>query len=176
MNTEDQNQDFAKLQQLLKLKRYEQPHPRYFNDFSSKVLARIRAGKTGDRYEPFENLVTQTPWLNRFWRSMERQPAFAGAVAAIACVLMVAGVFWSEGNPGQNAVFVPQAPDGGAKSGLGNDPAATPALANNFAGTPKLVSSTNLPALLNGPNLFEHLVPGLPGHAPMHPVPVTFQK
>ena len=40
MNAEPEN--FDQLCRLLKLKRHESPPPRYFNDFSSQVIARIR--------------------------------------------------------------------------------------------------------------------------------------
>jgi hypothetical protein len=153
MNTEDQNQDFEKLQHLLKLKRYETPPPRYFNDFSGQVTSRIRAGGTGARYEAFENIVTQTPWLSRLWHSLERQPALSGAVAAIVCGLVVAGVFLMEQTT--PPAFNPLALDQG--NAAGND-LATASLGNNFAAAvPQLVSSTNTAALLTGPNLFQNL-------------------
>ncbi len=47
MSAENQDQDFEKLQRLLKLKRHESPPPRFFNDFSGQVTARIRAGDVG---------------------------------------------------------------------------------------------------------------------------------
>ena len=47
MNAEPEK-DFEPLRQLLKLKRHEQPPPRYFNDFSSQVIARIKLNPRGD--------------------------------------------------------------------------------------------------------------------------------
>ncbi len=166
MNTEDQNQDFAKLQHLLKLKRYETPPPRYFNDFSGQVTARIRAGKTGGRYETFENIVIQTPWLSRLWHKLERQPALSGAVAAIACGLMVAGVFLFETTtPPPNLGNGFLAEGQGSAQGDNSSPAAS--LGNNFAATaPQLVSSTSISTLLTGTNLFDRM-PAL------QPVPVS---
>jgi hypothetical protein len=152
MNTEDQNQDFEKLQRLLKLKRYEQPHPRYFNDFSSQVVSRIRAGKAGSRFESAENVA---PWLRRLWRFIETQPALSGAVATAACGVMVASVFFMEQSTPQEINFpAVGAPDGAGH--LQNDFAAT-ALGNNLAVAPLLVSSTNTAALLTGPNLFDRM-------------------
>lgn len=156
MNTEDQSQDFEKLQHLLKLKRYETPPPRYFNDFSGQVTARIRAGRSGGRYDSFENIVTQTPWLSRLWHKLERQPALSGAMAAIVCGLAVAGVFLMEQTTPANLDFMA----GGQGSLAGNDSSSSPLLGNNFAAgaaAPQLVSSTNVSAMLTGPNLFQNL-------------------
>jgi hypothetical protein len=167
MKTEEPNQDFEKLQHLLKLKHYENPPPRYFNDFSGHVLSRIRAGKTGARYDSFENIVSQTPWLSRLWYRLERQPALSGAVAVVLCGFMMAGVFLMEQTTPQNLNFMAV----GETPGAGSD-FATASLGNSFAVAPQLASSTNTAALLLGPNLFEQIVPGLPGR-PMQPVPAA---
>ena len=143
MNAEDQNQDFEKLQHLLKLKRYEQPHPRYFNDFSSQVVSRIRAGGTGARFEPVNNLISRTPWLLRFWRTIETQPAVSGGLAVLACGLMVASVFFLEKTTPPRLDFATL----GEGTGAPDDSATSAALGNNLSGAPALVSSTNLGAI-----------------------------
>lgn len=97
--SEHQNQDFEKLQRLLKLKRYEQPHPRYFNELSGQVTARLRAGATS-RLDNFEEAVAQTPWLRRLWQTIEGRPALSGMVAAGMCGLLLLGGFLT-GDPGQ---------------------------------------------------------------------------
>ena len=160
MNTEDQNQNFEKLQRLLKLKRYELPPPRYFGDFSGQVVSRIRAGRTGARYESFENIISQSAWLNRLWRKLERQPALSGAVTAIVCGLMVAGVFLMEQTTPEKPDFLAVGEGKDAPNGF----ATGDALGNNFAGAPPLVSSTNLGTIRslfdNGPTIQPALVNG----------------
>jgi hypothetical protein len=97
MNAEPEN--FDQLCRLLKLKQHESPPPRYFNDFSVQVLSRIRAGTPGGRFESFEDIVSQSPWVRRFWRAIEHRPAVSGLFTAAACGLLVAGVFMSTNAP-----------------------------------------------------------------------------
>jgi hypothetical protein len=157
MNSEEQSQDFEKLQRLLKLKRYEQPPPRYFNDLSTRVIAHIRSDTSVNRFERADNLISRTPWLRRIWRKLESQPALSGVVATVACALMVAGVFFMEETTPQNHfTVVPGGVDAGdnATAGLLPD--------NNLTAASALpaVYSTNL---LPGVNLFEQTGPGHPG-------------
>ena len=76
MSAENQDQDFEKLQRMLKLKRHEQPPPRFFNNFSTIVTARIRAGETDKKIETFEDVVSQAPWLYRIWMAIEGAGCF----------------------------------------------------------------------------------------------------
>ena len=94
MSAENQDQDFEKLQQLLKLKRHETPPPRFFNDFSFQVTARIRAGEGARKIEDFEDIVAQAPWLHRLWKAIEGKPAVSGLFAAAVCGVLVAGIFY----------------------------------------------------------------------------------
>jgi hypothetical protein len=148
MNTEDQNQDFTALGRLLKLKRYEQPPPRYFNDFSSQVVARIRAGKRGARFESLNDIVSQTPWLQRLWHALESRPALSGVLAAAACGLMVAAVFLT-GSTSQPLDALAIGNTGNAVEPANRLGTAAPAElpGNNLAGAPQLASSTNLGAI-----------------------------
>jgi len=75
--------DFGKLVQLLKVKRYEQPPPRFFSDFSSQVLARL---EDGDQASEPESSFGR--WLSQF--GLSPVPAFACAL--IACGLVLYGV------------------------------------------------------------------------------------
>ena len=53
----ENTENFDQLRRLLKLKRYEQPPPRYFNEFSGLVIARIRAGERVGDLSLVERLV-----------------------------------------------------------------------------------------------------------------------
>ena len=158
MNSEEQSQDFEKLQRLLKLKRYEQPPPRYFNDFSARVIGHIRADTSVKRFHTADDFISRTPWLRRLWRKLENQPALSGALATVACGLMVAGVFFMEETPPQNVTFNPA----GEQSGADRKFATVPALESNFGSAAALPSaySTNVSPLPTGLNLFEQMGPG----------------
>ena len=70
--------NFDSLQKVLRLKRHEQPPPRYFNEFSGRVISRIEAGDG------------RASWWERF--GFDLRPAFAAGVGIVACVLVVYGV------------------------------------------------------------------------------------
>ena len=146
MSTENQSQDFEKLQRLLKLKRHELPPPRFFNDFSGKVTDRIRAGDVG-RLESFQDVIGQTPWLQRIWQVLEGKPLVSGAFAAAGCGLMLAGLFLT----GKVPNTLPALAGGGNKP----EPLPQPSLfATNQVGMPTLASSTNPAVVLPGGSLF----------------------
>jgi len=96
MNMSQDSQDFESLRRLLALKRHEQPPPGYFNDFSSQVVARIKAGDRGDE-SPLERLFWEAPWLQRLWAALETKPVMAGAFGAAVCALLIVGVVYSGG-------------------------------------------------------------------------------
>ncbi len=141
--SENQNQDFAKLQQLLKLKRYEQPHPRYFNELSGQVTARLRAGETA-RLDTFEEAMTQTPWLQRLWAMIEGRPALSGLVMAGVCGLVLVGGFLA-GKPMQPGLAANE-----PEKKLTDDPTNQSLLATTAAGTATFSSSTNPTAVSPG--------------------------
>jgi hypothetical protein len=93
MNSDQEN--FEQLRRLLALKRYELPPPRYFNEFSSQVIARIRAGERGESSSVLESFFGETSWLQRLWGALESRPAFAGAFGATMCGLLLAGIVYS---------------------------------------------------------------------------------
>jgi len=86
--SENEN-NFETLRQLLALKRHEIPPPGYFEDFSSSIIARIRAGETAQKM----------PWLLRFLQILESRPAYPAALASSLCVLLLFGIVSVEQNP-----------------------------------------------------------------------------
>ncbi len=90
MNPEQDN--FADLRRLLALKRHEQPPPGYFDQFSSRVIARIQAG---ERLED-ASLLDRLPWLERLWRALETKPVFAGAFGVTVCGLLASGLIMTD--------------------------------------------------------------------------------
>jgi hypothetical protein len=94
MNENEPN--FESLRRLLALKRHEMPPPRYFDGFSSQVIARIRAGEAGTPASLLEHLFGQIPWLLKLLQASEMKPVFAGAYAFSLCLLLVAGVIFAE--------------------------------------------------------------------------------
>jgi hypothetical protein len=103
------NQEFESLRRLLALKRHEQPPPGYFNDFSSQVIARIRAGERVDE-GGFDRMFWEAPWLQRLWAAIETKPIMAGAFGAAVCALLVGGVLYSDRTEVPTSVAGPAGP------------------------------------------------------------------
>ena len=93
MNSENDN--FDQIQRMLKLKRYESPPPRYFNDFSSQIINRIRAGELGHQ-AAMDRSAWQATWFQRFLSAFANRPGLSGAFAAAICAVFVGGVLYSE--------------------------------------------------------------------------------
>jgi len=79
--------NFDALRKLLGLKRYEQPPPRYFETFSSRVMARIEAGEV------------RLSWWEKF--GFDLRPALAAVMGMMACGLVVYGVATAGGDEEQ---------------------------------------------------------------------------
>lgn len=149
--SKNQNQDFEKLQQLLKLKRYEQPHPRYFNELSGQVTARLRAGETA-RLDTFKEAMTQSPWLQRLWAAIEGRPALSGIVVAGVCGVVLVGGFLA-GKPIQPGLAAIQPEE------KQSDTTNQSLLATTTSGTATFSSSTNPTAIM--PNSLFNISPNL---------------
>jgi len=76
----DQN-DSEQLRRLLALKRYEIPPPRYFNEFSGRVIAGLT--------EPRRESMT---WLQRLGFDFDLQPAMMCGVGILVCGLLSFGI------------------------------------------------------------------------------------
>lgn len=162
MSAENQDQDFAELQRLLKLKRHEQPPPRYFKDFSGQVTTRIRAGDVG-KLETFEDVVTQTPWVQRIWQSFVGQPAFSGIAAAAVCGLIMAGIFVADNRPKELPTFM------GNQAAVPKQSPQPALLANDGQGAVLFANGTNpSPVLPATPSLFSN-----PGYTPGQALPAS---
>ncbi len=80
MNPEPQ--DTSRLQKLLALKRHEQPPPRFFNDFSDRVISHLHdPGSLGPAY-----------WWQRLGMDLDLKLAVIYAFGLVVCGLFVLGV------------------------------------------------------------------------------------
>jgi hypothetical protein len=87
MSPEQDN--FSQLRRVLALKRYEQPPPRYFNEFSSRVIARLRAGERGQWQESFS-------WFAGLWAFLDTRPALAAGFGAAVVAVVIGGLAFSD--------------------------------------------------------------------------------
>ena len=106
--------NFDSLQKVIRVKRYEQPPPRYFKEFSGRIISRIESGDG------------RGSWWERF--GFDLRPAFAAGVGIVACGLVVYGVATTEADDAYNetgaaafansasALTVPPAPSVAASS------------------------------------------------------------
>jgi hypothetical protein len=76
---ETRSDDFNELRKLLALKRHEQPFPRYFNEFSGRVIDRLRTPE----------LLPEPTWWERLGFAFDLRPA-------LVCVMgvMVSSLFF----------------------------------------------------------------------------------
>jgi hypothetical protein len=100
-------ENFESLRRLLALKRYEQPPPGYFSNFSSQVIARIKLGETGEERANPSLVIWEAPWLQRIWAAFEAKPILAGAFAMAVCGLLITGVIYSEKTDVQPVALIP---------------------------------------------------------------------
>ena len=94
MNENENN--FESLRRLLALKRYETPPPGYFNNFSSRVLQRIRASHNEPSVNLFEELFNHAPWLAKLAQALDVRPVLAGGFAGSLCMLLLFGIVYAE--------------------------------------------------------------------------------
>src|SRR5882757_1252176 len=85
--------DFEELRKLLRVKRYEQPPPGYFNGFSTRVITRLeKASEPGI----LDRLAGAFPWLKSVFRVLEQNPIGAGIFGVGVCGLVLSGAAFSQ--------------------------------------------------------------------------------
>jgi hypothetical protein len=161
--------NFQDVKQLLKLKRHEVPPPGYFNNFSSQVISRIRAGE--QESATFAEKVQGNSWLHNLLHIFDARPGVIGGLATSACLLVVFGLVLSE-HPDSNAggfaanaqtpqVFASNGQSGNAPEGVPAAPAMVDPLA--AVSTTGITLSTNpVTSLQPVASLF-----GQPGGSPL---------
>lgn len=110
MSMSQDSQDFESLRRLLSLKRHEQPPPGYFNKLPAQVVARIRAGESGEQ-GGLERFFWEAPWLQRLWTALETKPIMAAAFGAAVCSMLVGGIVYSEKADVQTVIPGPEPSD-----------------------------------------------------------------
>lgn len=87
---ENAPENFDQLKKLLALKRHEQPPPGYFENFSSKVCARIEA-------------APKLTWWQQLAQSLDMKPVMVGVYGVGVCGLLLLGVHLANNSPVQTA-------------------------------------------------------------------------
>ncbi len=106
-----ETENFEPLRRLLKLKRYERPPLLYFDDFSSRVIARLELGERGEPDSPpVEQPLWQGRWLQRILSALAAKPAVIGVFSLAICASLIAGVFHAERSGVQLAGHAPDTP------------------------------------------------------------------
>ena len=155
MSMDPETENFDRLRQLLLVLRHESPPPRYFNDFSGQVIARIRADAASARSESLGALLAQSTWAKRLWRMIEHRPAVSGILTAAVCGLLVVGVFASD-NPKPSFIFSADGIAQTAAPQLGATEQNSVPDERDASGLLFASNSTNLSVQLRaGPSLFE---------------------
>jgi hypothetical protein len=142
MNPDSEN--FDSLRQLLALKRHEVPPPGYFNRLPRDIVARIKAGDTGNQ------LGADLSWFQRLLNVFDVKPIFAGAFGTAVCAFLVSGVITSERTPAF-AASTPETADPTIAGSIPTGAVAEPeyALGSNAAPSGSLFD--NIPSLRSTP-------------------------
>ena len=142
MSMSQDTESFEQLRRLLRLKRYKQPPPCYFNDFSSQVIARINLGERGEHKAPLmERVLWEASWLQRIWAALEAQAVVTGAFGLAMCASLITGVIYSERSDVQPMALIP----GTEWSGFSSEEIATEMAANHpFLAKPAALEASSL--------------------------------
>jgi len=143
---QSEHEEFDQIRKLLALKKYELPPPRYFQEFSGKVIARLQS-----------LAVQPVSWRQRFGLDFEFHPAMMGAFGVVVCGLLLVGVISSSGGSQSASPELVFAPD---PSEFISPPSANPVFAGGVLPPlvrPEEISGSTLPVTSDSP--FSHLVP-----------------
>ncbi len=87
-------EEFEQLRRLLKLKRHEQPPPRFFNEFSGGVIRRLQSeNAVASRSDAWWRKL---PVLGRLVHVLETNTLATGGLATALCTMLLGGVVYSE--------------------------------------------------------------------------------
>lgn len=138
--SESNNNNFAELKRLLKVKQHEVPPPGYFNHFSGDVIARIRTGEGAE--QNFLERVEPGSWLANLISIFQAKPGMVGGLATSLCLLLLVGVVMAdhsdESSPASDLSSIQTPMPGGGAPTLASSMALAPADPNSG-----IVISTN---------------------------------
>ena len=135
MNSEPE--DFAKVTQLLALKRYEQPPPRYFREFSMQVVNRLHRRET----------AAPANWWQRLALDFELKPALVCALGLIVCGFLLVGIITSLRLEGQAMASLPPGIDQAAVLAPAGTPAQVASLKPDLRAKSEPVPPSTVPVL-----------------------------
>lgn len=138
-------EEFDKLQKMLRLKRYEQPPPGYFNSFSTNVVNRLERAARQEH--------TAYAWFQRLIGLLESNPVAAGLFGMSVCGLLITGITYSESRPasgysGNSNLMLDVADASGT-------PVQSPAMLRAAASVDSLAPSTSALFTTNAASLFD---------------------
>jgi len=139
----EQDNDFGTLRKLLSLKQHEVPPPGYFNNFSAGVVARIRSGDGGNPDSWSNRLLNEAPWLFRLINSFQDKPAYAGVFASALCLLLVAGIVYTDSYATQQDDLMPAQTAANSSSMAAATAPSAPSIFDSAGAQGISVSSTN---------------------------------
>ena len=110
-------ENLEQLRRLLRLKRYEQPPPGYFDDFPGQVVARLKQGERGEHDALLmERLLWQASWLQPIREAFEPRAVVSGVFGLATCALLLTGVVYSARSTVHPMALIPDRESSGFSS------------------------------------------------------------
>ena len=117
MSMSQETENLEQLGCLLRLKRYEQPPPGYFNDFPSQVIARLELGERGEHNASLmERILWQASWLQPIRAAFEPRAVVSGVFGLATCALLITGVVYSARSTVHPMALIPDRESSGFSS------------------------------------------------------------